>query len=218
MKKNKALTAAFSVFALTMVSMCAIGGTFAKYTTNDNATDTAKVAKWGVTVEVNADETLTVTETDTDLAETDVVEGTTLQNVIAPGTKADLIEVSISGTPEVAVAVTYTADLVLTGWVIDTNVEYCPLVFTVGTTPFKIDGTTIKTVSELETAVEGAITARNRSISLENIDQLAESFKVSWSWAYSTSTDDDVKDTKLANLTTAPTVSLTVSATVTQVD
>ncbi len=51
MKKNKMLRMASALLVLTLLTTCIIGGTFAKYTTSGTATDTARVAKWGVKVE-----------------------------------------------------------------------------------------------------------------------------------------------------------------------
>ena len=50
MKKNKTLRAAGILFLATMLTTCMTAGTFAKYTTSDSANDSARVAKFGVTV------------------------------------------------------------------------------------------------------------------------------------------------------------------------
>lgn len=50
MKKNKTLRAAGILFLATMLTTCMTAGTFAKYTTGDRAEDSARVAKFGVTV------------------------------------------------------------------------------------------------------------------------------------------------------------------------
>ena len=50
MKKNIAMRVAAFLFILTMISTCAFATTFAKYTTKGEATDSARVAKWGVTI------------------------------------------------------------------------------------------------------------------------------------------------------------------------
>ena len=48
MKKNKLMRAASILLVATLISTCAISGTFAKYVTTGSATNTARVAKWGV--------------------------------------------------------------------------------------------------------------------------------------------------------------------------
>ena len=47
MKKTKFMRAALLLLVLTLITSCFVGGTFAKYTTSANGTDTARVAKWG---------------------------------------------------------------------------------------------------------------------------------------------------------------------------
>lgn len=47
MKKNRTLRVSALLLALTLITTCFVGGTFAKYITSDNATTTARVANWG---------------------------------------------------------------------------------------------------------------------------------------------------------------------------
>ena len=62
MKKNIAMRVAAFLFILTMISTCAFATTFAKYITSENSTDTARVAKWGVTVEVTGEKDITIAD------------------------------------------------------------------------------------------------------------------------------------------------------------
>ena len=50
MKKNKTMRAAGGLLIATMLTSSIVSGTYAKYVTTDSATDTARVAKFGVTV------------------------------------------------------------------------------------------------------------------------------------------------------------------------
>lgn len=52
-KINKPMRAAGILLVATMLTTCMTAGTFAKYTTSDSATDTARVAKFGVNINVN---------------------------------------------------------------------------------------------------------------------------------------------------------------------
>ena len=108
MKKNKFLKIAGAIFTMCLMTTCAIGTTFAKYTTGSKASDTARVAKWGV--EVSASGTMFGTAyQNTILAEGDT--NATVQSnhnasfadkVVAPGTKNDTgIQISVKGQPEV---------------------------------------------------------------------------------------------------------------------
>ena len=108
MKKNKFLKIAGAIFTMCLMTTCAIGTTFAKYTTGSKASDTARVAKWGV--EVSASGTMFGTAyQDTIIADADT--SATVQSnhnasfadkVVAPGTKNDTgIQISVKGKPEV---------------------------------------------------------------------------------------------------------------------
>lgn len=50
MKKSRTMRAAALLLALTLMTSCFVGGTFAKYTSTATATDTATVAKWDIKV------------------------------------------------------------------------------------------------------------------------------------------------------------------------
>ena len=53
MKKNRMMRLASILLVATLMSTCTISGTFAKYVTTASGSDTARVAKWGVTVTAN---------------------------------------------------------------------------------------------------------------------------------------------------------------------
>lgn len=115
MKKNKFLKIAGAIFTMCLMTTCAIGTTFAKYTTGSSAADTARVAKWGV--EVSTSGTLFGKQyKDVIVAETDgtiTVKSSDKVKVVAPGTKNEVgMKISIKGQPEVDYTVTasYGAD------------------------------------------------------------------------------------------------------------
>ena len=201
MKKNIAMRIAAVLFILTMLTTCAFATTFAKYTTSGSAEDSARVAKWGVTVVAEDADQLFANEYDGTVLSADRVD------VVAPGTEGELAGFTVSGAPEVDVKVTYAAELVLSGWIVD-GVDYCPIVITV-------NGTECKgaTMAALKDAVEAAIAGQSKEYAANS--PLADVLEVSWKWAYE---GDDVKDTALGNLATAPTISLKVTCTVTQID
>lgn len=121
MKKNKALRAASALLVLTLLTTSIIGGTFAKYTTSDSATDTARVAKFGVLVTVSGslfadsyketpvtDNTATVIAHNRSTASGNVHDG---DDIVAPGTKNNAgITFGLSGKPEVSTKVKYEVD------------------------------------------------------------------------------------------------------------
>ncbi len=110
MKKNTMMRVASALLVAVLLTTCAISGTFAKYVTSDSATDSARVAKFGVTVEVNGDDAFATsykTNNDTYNAsmEYSVVADA---NVVAPGTAMEnALTFTIAGTPEVAVEVAF---------------------------------------------------------------------------------------------------------------
>ena len=55
MRKNKMMRFASALMIATLLSTSVISGTFAKYVTSDTASDTARVAKWGVELQVVGD-------------------------------------------------------------------------------------------------------------------------------------------------------------------
>ncbi len=111
MRKNKMMRVASALMVAVLLTTCAISSTFAKYVTTDEFTDQARVAKWGVELQivgnlygdtygasdklvVNNDATISVQAADAVLAEG--------SDVVAPGTlNAEGMTISLKGTPEV---------------------------------------------------------------------------------------------------------------------
>ena len=219
MKKNTMMRIASVLMIAVLLTTCVISGTFAKYTTTGAAAnDSARVAKWGVTItpDANTDNTFTQTyaKDSTTSFDNTVVAGV---DVVAPGTSGALANVDIEGTPEVAVKITYVADLVLTGWEVGGAV-YCPIVITVNGTDYKVGDAGIADTAALESKVEEVIAGLAAEYAagtdLASTD-VADDVAISWAWAY---TGDDVKDTALGDATTAATIEITVTTTVTQID
>ena len=214
MKKNIAMRVAAILFILTMISTCAFSTTFAKYVTSAEGTDTARVAKWGVVVNSTG---FKMYDTNYD----GTVISSTSDKLVAPGTRSGLAGISITGTPEVKVEVKYEATLVLDKeeWKIGSD-EYCPIIFTVNTATYGTNDTTATNksdnIADLIVAVEAAIEDYTAEYDANvNLAKFAETPSVSWAWNFE---GNDVKDTALGNLATAPTIGLTIVTTVTQVD
>ena len=229
MKKNIAMRVAAFLFILTMISTCAFATTFAKYTTKGEATDSARVAKWGVTISAAGGDKTTF-EYNSDIKDAEVAEITAENDVklIAPGSKVNFGSVKITGKPEVAVKVSFTIDVTLTGWEIPKaddktkNEDYCPLVFVVNGTEIKMSGD-IDTIAELEAAIEAAVIpsteyAANTDLSTVSLDEVSISCYWNFNKVDGDTYQSDVKDTALGDLSSAPKVSLTLKCTVEQVD
>ena len=220
MKKNRMMRVASALLVAVLLSTCAISGTFAKYVTSDSGSDTARVAKFGVTVSGTADtfkETYAKDDTSFDLAANTVV---STEDVVAPGTSGSMAAFTITGTPEVAVRVTFAGTLELGDkWVDSASAYYCPIEITVGDTTFK--GTAYASADLFEAAVNAKIATYTKDYvagtDLSTIGVNAPA--ISWKWAFEG--NDDVKDTYLGDQAAAgnaATISLSVTATVTQID
>ena len=107
MRKNRFLTIAGCLMVLCLLTTCVIGTTFAKYVTGGETQDSARVAKWGVELQMQSNTMFTNQYTGTGSAIT--VKSIDTASVVAPGTSTDVTNpntvatFAISGRPEVAV-------------------------------------------------------------------------------------------------------------------
>ena len=220
MKKNKMMRIASVLLVAVILTTCAISGTFAKYVTSGNGSGNARVAKFGVTVTGTADtfkETYAKDDTGFTLAANTVV---STEDVVAPGTSGSMAAFTITGTPEVAVRVAFAGTLELGDkWEDEGNAYYCPIEVTVGDATFK--GTSYASADEFEAAVNAKIATYSKDYAagtdLSTIGGDAPA--ISWNWAFEGNDND--KDTYLGNQAAAgnaATISLDVTATVTQID
>lgn len=231
MKKNNMMRLSALLLVAVLLTTCVISGTWAKYTTNDTASDSATVAKWGIELTVTGDDVLY--NGDKTGNEVDDVKVTT-NALAAPGTYQKLATVELSGTPEVAFEITVDVSLTLTGWAsgevddpgtADVNESvYCPLVITVDGTPYKIDATN-KDTATLEDAIEKAIIKAiiggDGSTNVKTFDAgdavpaTANEVLIDWTWAFA---GNDELDTVLGNAASKATIGFSLTVTVEQVD
>lgn len=203
MKKNKVLllgiiTVFVAIFSLTLVS-----GTWAKYTSTVSGTSTATVAKWAwkvgtedvvgggtTTASFNADLFKAIKEEDTTTGETDVKPG-----LIAPGTGGQL-SFTVENASEVSGKVVLKFEE-------SENTSNIPL-------QYSVDGNVWKSAAEFS-----ALTDNTAELKLGGTAPLTKEFKIYWRWAF---TGDDAKDTGLGNAAVAPTITVKVTLTFTQID
>lgn len=223
MKKNNMLRIASVLLVAVLLSTCAISGAFAKYTTNGEASDEARVALFGVEVTAGDFDIFEKTYN----AATDIngagegnglaVEATV--DVVAPGTSGTLAAMSITGTPEVAVEIEYTAEVTFEGWEVDENV-YCPIVVTVGGEDIACDGDLDAFAAAIKEAIEEYTTILAPNTNLANANVAAP--VVTWAWDFDANGagTNDAKDTELAKAANYQnnTITLAITATVNQVD
>ena len=221
MKKNVMMRVASALLVAVLMTTCAISGTFAKYTTSDTDTDTARVAKFGIQVDVVVDGAFATeyaaTESVTDVSSNviaNTVVSSNADNLLAPGTDGTLLKTAtVTGTSEVAVNVKKVAALTLTGWEVD-GAYYCPLV---------INGISGLDYASADAFAAAVVASLNSDVNYAPNTVLAETTTVSWAWAIRTGADEatkaanDIKDTKLGQAGTAA-IAFSYTITVTQVD
>ena len=207
MKKNKILRLASVMLMLCLITTCAISGTFAKYTTSNDATDSARVAKWGVGIAITAstegEDEVFVNEYAKDASGFDGITNTVVhasEDLVAPGTTGE-ITIVLTGAPEVAfdfqVAVDITSDVVVpkNTDVGDTSVlaaDYNPVKFTLKKDGVVVTGAEKITLAELETKLEALSGAKQA-----NDTTFAATYTITWEWAFS---GNDYADTYLGNV------------------
>ena len=243
MKTNKMMRLASVLLVAVLLSTCAISGTFAKYVTEATGTDSARVAKFGVVITANGSTFASVYETDDPVVKGVIAnsvysstksDGVNLDDVIAPGTDGEMVAMTISGIPEVAVEVKYVADLELSdNWYPNGDgTVYCPIVITVDGVKYHCEAGSDDaddkygdgTIATFEAKVEAAIndyTAEYPPQTDLSVESTVKTPDVSWEWAFSTSVENDVKDTWLGDRAAEgnfATIELTVTTTVTQID
>ena len=241
MKKNTMMRLASALLVLVLLTTCAISGTFAKYVTTNEGSDTAQVAKFGVAINVADDLGMFKTQYD---KEDNAYEGTLSvkaegdYRLVAPGTKGQM-SFTITGKPEVATRVSiefgeecnavqlaageytlpagYFENAAKT---VTTTAVYEPIKFYFGTEAIDEDTEYTLTLDQLKTAMETGFTVDydpNHEFGAEG-----ETYYLGWAWAFEgTEADADFLDTYLgyeAATATAQKEILDFSITVTQID
>lgn len=237
MRKNNMLRLASVLLVAVLLSTCAVAGAFAKYQTIlPNAKDEARVAKWGVKIAGTGNifdsaygegDVAVARDHASVTVRSEVGTDNKIDDVVAPGTKGTLAQLSVIGKPEVDVRVTYDAKVEMAGWTAN-SVVYCPIVFKVGEEEFKIgtvlnegtaDQTTISTTAALCKAIEDAIEAKTQDYDANtDLSAVNDDVIVTWAWDYNA---DTIKDTALGDAAAdgnAATVKLTITTTITQID
>jgi len=194
--KKLVLKLSVLVMILTLVTLPLVSGTYAKYATEVVASDTARVAKWGVTVSANVQNVFGEaylaeadgnTSVDYLTANVTVNSGEDNTDVLAPGTEGSFT-FGVTGTPEVSVALTYEATVTLEGWDVigEGDNDYQPINFTLydqthySTTEgaFTSDIAVVLTGAELQAAIIGL------THNYAPLTPLAKTYTVAWEWPF----------------------------------
>lgn len=239
MKKNTMMRIASILLVAVLITTCAISGTYAKYVTAESGGDSARVAKFGVVVNVDGAMFAETYDNEANGNDAKISAGAnitvnsdgsgTIKDLVAPGTQGDMVAIKITGQPEVDVEVTYDATVTFTGWAtsgingVDDDAFYCPLVLTINGTDYYLD--TYADAATAKTAIEDIIEAYTKRYN-ENTDletKAGDNLTISWSWPFHVNDDNDKKDTALGNaaatnVANASTIAIEVTCTVTQID
>lgn len=217
MKKNKIMRLASALLVLTLLTTCAISGTFAKYTTSTSGTDSARVAYWGF------DQAASTTIDLFDATYTNV-QSSTNDNVIAPGTEKTAtfgFGYTSNADKNIAapeVAYTLKVDATVTGTTTDLDANPS---FKWTLKKGNAAETEYNTVADLTNAIKalsgdesgtkqypaGALPA--------NFASANDTYTIGWRWAFE---GNDAGDTAMGNAATLENVKLTITITATQVD
>lgn len=238
MKKNVMMRVAAVLLVCVLASTCGISGTFAKYVTQGTSNDSARVAKFGVTITADGDlfsdsykDSATV-YTDPETGNAITVQADTQDtNIVAPGTEGSLAIFTVTGTPEVDVTVTFANPTVDFGdkWVGKNGNFYCPITIKISTNAgtTTVNGLDFNNVDDFEDAIVAAIEgAQGYYDANTNLNTVNDDLQISWSWAFEGATgsvrnQDNVDDTFLGDEAAkgnAATISISVTCVISQVN
>ncbi len=209
MKKNKMMRIASAVAMATLLSTCVISGTFAKYTTSDSSTDTARVATWGFTntASINIDGLFNTAYTGDNGMEAKA-------DAIAPGTTNSASFKFTYDGQEAAPEVAYS-------FVVSTAGSECAAdIQSNGNIQWKLDDGAWGTWSAMIAAIEALDGDKNYKPGELPAEFTAadDEHTISWQWVFHTSDEADEKDSAMANKATLDSVKLVISITATQLD
>lgn len=198
MKGSKLPKLAALLLVLTLVTTCFVSGTFAKYVSEGEGEDAARVAKWGVKVEIAGDGFKTTYGKDEVNANVDgpTVVSSTTEKVVAPGGE-------------------FYCPLVFT--IGDTKINGLDYSSTTAGGEGSFE-------SAIKTAIQNATTKEYEAGT--DLSAAGEGITYSWTWPFQNATGtatnpDDELDTLLGDNAAngqPATISITVTTTVTQID
>ena len=235
MRKNKMMRLASGLLVAVLLTTCAISGTFAKYVTTKSGSDTARVAKWGVTIEAESFNMFTDKYEKDDTTATFTgsysVQSADGKDVFAPGTEGSFADIAITGTPEVAVDVAVVPTVAVSGdWMVNGDF-YCPIVITVGDSA--ICGLAYDDKDAFAGAIANAISGYSAQYAPnQDLSAINANFDISWEWAFEDAdhvaldcacvagAQTDAKDTVLGDKAVAGDlrIDIKVEISVTQID
>lgn len=235
MKKIKTMRIASILLIAVLMTTCAISGTFAKYVTSASATDTARVAKWGVTVTATTGSDFAKTYQTHDDVYTGAISVEAEDKVVAPGTSsADVdgdVTFTIAGKPEVATRVTIefeaTSEIILeknTAYLDYTTGNDTQDTFTLDADYYPVKFTLTQEIGDATTTLVNAGTLQDVAEALTGVtdydpnETLDVTYTLTWEWDFGEDENNDKADTYLGQEEPAQTLGYTLNITVEQID
>ena len=202
MRKNKMMRAASGLLVATLLTTSVISGTFAKYTTSAEGTDTARVATWGF----NDKSSITLS----DLFKTAYDNNNVKSNVdvIAPGTTNEASFKFAYAGQETAPEVAYTFNVSTEGSDCDTDIKnnenivwYLDGEKAPATTSGAKEGSWDALLAAIQAldGTDGETGATYQPGVLPTKFDVTKEHKVKWEWVYHTDENADGTDTTMAN-------------------
>ena len=223
-KKNWSLRLIGVAFLLLLMSTCLVAGVLAKYATTGQGGDSGRVAKWGVTINASGSSmfksSYSFASPQNGVA---LAASHSTEKLLAPGLSGKTSGFGIVGTPEVACKLTVAVNNVtseLNGWTIpnstivsgtDISGDYEPVVWTL-----KQGGVAIASNVSFSDLLDELNAIEEYFAPGDDLSS-AFDYEISWSWPAYVSAANDLKDTYLGNLGTAPTVVLAYTIIIEQV-
>ena len=235
MKKNRMMRLASILLVCVLLTTSVISGTFAKYTTSDSGTDTARVAKWGF--EAN-DNSIVLDELFVNVYDS-TVNG--YADVVAPGTSKSVpfsfaYDTASNGVTRPEVDYTFTVKAEKGTYSSYSQLDANPNFYWTLKGPGATEATKYNTVDALVEAInalDGQAGAEGKTWDAQTLPtdfygatpNGAATWEIGWEWLFqnTTGTDDeklaqDVLDTQMGNADALDSVYITITITATQVD
>jgi hypothetical protein len=222
MKKNKPMRLASALLVVTLLTTSMISSTFAKYVSSDSGSDTARVAKWGITVSASGDLFGTTYKQASDntigtgaSGETLTVKSSGTDKVVAPGTQNTTgVTFKVNGTPEVSYIIeasslnvkdvfiaagTYQVTKGDKTQIITLTENYSPIVYTLkkGSTTVTGDLTTV--TKALTDGLQGITSTQTTAVTHDSNKEADTEYTLTWAWAFNSAVNDEL-DTLLGDL------------------
>lgn len=235
MKKNVMMRTASALLVLVLLTTCIISGTFAKYITSAEGSDSARVAYWGFDKDASID--IDLFDGEYKNATGDItVKSSNGENVIAPGTSKEAkfafgsIYTQNNGksitAPEVDYNFTITPTVTGNYTALDNNPNFKWILKdpkTSTTTEYQKVSELLDAIKTMDGFNDGKKAYKSGTLP-EIFTDGTKAYTIGWVWEFEDNTNDaakatqDATDTDMGNATDLGNVKITITVTATQID